>query len=87
MNRALGFIRGRRVFSSGIISAYHFLQHNPPELQPAERLWALVDEPLVNRHFETIDEIEELLIKRCNVLSNMKKEIKALTNYYWLNCA
>lgn len=64
-----------------------FLPAYSPELQPAERLWTLVDEPLVNRHFETIDEIEELLIKRCNVLSNMKKEIKALTNYYWFNCA
>ena len=44
-----------------------------------------MDDPLVNRHFETIDEIEELLIKRCNVLSKMKQEIKNLTNYHWLN--
>ena len=52
--------------------------------QPAERFWTLVDEPLVNENFEregcwgfpsisnhavgTIDEIEELLVKRCNVL-------------------
>ena len=64
-----------------------FLPAYSPELQPAERLWTLVDEPLVNRYFETIDEIEELLIKRCNVLSNMKEEIKNLTNYHWLNCA
>ncbi len=44
-----------------------FLPPYSPELQPAERLWTLVDEPLVNEHFETIDEIEELLVKRCNV--------------------
>ena len=25
-----------------------------PELQPAEHLWAFIDEPLVNRHFDTI---------------------------------
>ena len=62
-----------------------FLPPYSPELQPAERLWNLVDEPLVNRHFETINEIEELLIKRCNVLSKMKQEIKNLTNYHWLN--
>lgn len=64
-----------------------FLPAYSPELQPAERLWTLVDEPLVNRHFETIDEIEDLLIKRCNVLSNMKEEIRNLTNYHWFSCA
>jgi hypothetical protein len=32
-----------------------------PELQPAEHLWPLVDEPLVNRHFATIDDLELLL--------------------------
>jgi transposase len=61
-----------------------FLPPYSPELQPAERLWILVDEPLVNEYFETIDEIEELLIKRCNILSEMKSEIKNLTNYHWL---
>lgn len=35
-----------------------FLPSYSPELQPAERLWTLVDEPLVNRSFETIDEVE-----------------------------
>ena len=46
-------------------------EHLPPyspELQPAERLWLLVDEPLVNEHFKSIEEIEEILIKRCQVL-------------------
>ncbi|MDJ0649007.1 MAG: transposase [Xenococcaceae cyanobacterium MO_188.B19] len=61
-----------------------FLPPYSPELQPAERLWHLVDEPLVNQNFETIEEIEEILIKRCNVLNNMEKEIKDLTNYHWL---
>ncbi len=32
-----------------------------PELQPAERLWSLVDEPLVNEHFETIEAMEETM--------------------------
>jgi hypothetical protein len=39
---------------------------------------------LVNQSFETIDEIEEILVERCNTLNNMKKEIKDLTNYHWL---
>lgn len=61
-----------------------FLPPYSPELQPAERLWSLVDEPLVNQNFETINEIEEILAKRCNALNSMKKQIKDLTNYYWL---
>jgi transposase len=32
-----------------------------PELQPAERLWPLVDAPLSNRTFDSIDELEGLL--------------------------
>jgi len=55
-----------------------------PELQPAERLWPLVDEPLVNEHFETIEERSEILITRCQYLETMTNEIKSLTNYHWL---
>ena len=61
-----------------------FLPPYSPELQPAERLWLLVDEPLVNQNFETIDEIEKILSSRCNTLTDMKQEIKNLTNYHWL---
>ncbi|MDJ0533008.1 MAG: transposase [Xenococcaceae cyanobacterium MO_207.B15] len=56
-----------------------FLPAYSPELQPAERLWKLVDEPLVNQHFETIDEIENILVKRCCTLIQMKDEIRNLT--------
>ena len=61
-----------------------FLPAYSPELQPAERLWSLVDEPLVNEYFETIEEIEEILITRCQYLETMTNEIKNLTNYHWL---
>ncbi|NEO46091.1 MAG: hypothetical protein F6K55_18935 [Moorea sp. SIO4A3] len=61
-----------------------FLPPYSPGLQPAERLWKLVDEPLVNNCFDTIDEIEELLVKRCNVMSEMKEEIRNFTFYHWL---
>ena len=49
-----------------------------------ERLWSLVDEPLVNQHFKTIDEIENILAERCCVLTEMKDEIRNLTDYHWL---
>jgi transposase len=55
-----------------------FLPAYSPELQPAERLWSLVDEPLVNEYFETIEEIEEILITRCQYLETMTNEIKNL---------
>ena len=61
-----------------------YLPAYSPELQPAERLWCLVDEPLVNQYFETIDEMEETLVSRCNILSDLKEEIKNLTHYHWL---
>ena len=60
-----------------------FLPAYSPELQPAERLWSLVDEPLVNEYFETIEEIEEILITRCQYLETMTNEIKNLTNYHF----
>ena len=60
-----------------------FLPPYSPELQPAERLWSLVDEPIANENIETIDRLEEILSKRCFVLSQMTKEIKNLTDYHW----
>lgn len=56
-----------------------------PELQPAERLWTLVDEPLGNQHFQGIEELEQVLATRCCVLQEMQEDIKNLTNYHWLN--
>jgi hypothetical protein len=75
-----------------VTKAVHICQDlmNPPyspELQPAERLWSLVDEPLINEYFESIEEMEEVLTKRCCMLENMTEEIKNLTNYHWLTYA
>lgn len=60
-----------------------FLPPYSPELQPAERLWELADEPLVNRSFNTLDELESVLVQRCNVLAGMGDVIRARTNFYW----
>jgi hypothetical protein len=40
-----------------------------PELQPAERLWSLVNEGVANRSFEDLDELERALVERCLWLS------------------
>jgi transposase len=77
-----GWHRSHKVqVPEGII--VEFLLAYSPELQPAERLWSLVDEPLVNEHFETIEEIEEILVTRCQYLETMTSEINNLTNYHW----
>ena len=54
-----------------------------PELQPAERLWRLADEPLVNRCFDEIEQVEDILATRCQTLITMQDDICNLTNYHW----
>lgn len=48
-----------------------FLPPYTPELQPAETLWALVDEPIVNKQVETIDELDAIIAERCVALANV----------------
>ena len=60
-----------------------FLPSHSPELQPAERLWALVDEPIANRSFSTLDELEEILFTRCQVLLKQRDLIQGLTGFHW----
>lgn len=60
-----------------------FLPPASPELQPAERLWPLVDEPVANRTFADLDALEEVLVRRCPVLAADRRTIKAHTRYHW----
>jgi len=39
-----------------------------PELQPAEHLWAFVDEPLANCYFATIESLDQAVSDRCVAL-------------------
>jgi hypothetical protein len=45
-----------------------FLPPYSPELQPAERLWPLVDEPIANRHVASLAELDAILAARCRRL-------------------
>ncbi len=60
-----------------------FLPTASPELAPAERLWGLVDEPVANRVFATLDELEAVLVSRCRTLLQQRQRIKSLTRYHW----
>jgi transposase len=54
-----------------------------PELQPAERLWPLVNEVLANQAFESIRSVEELVYQRCQRLLQQQDLIRGLTFYHW----
>ena len=60
-----------------------FLPSYSPELQPAERLWALSDEGVANRHFERIEDLEEALVGRCVALRGQPEVIGSYTRYHW----
>jgi len=80
-----GWHRSAKVIVKGIEMV--FLPPYSPELQPAERLWELTDEPLVNRSFSTLDELESVLVQRCQVLLEMNDDIRARTNFHWWHYA
>lgn len=60
-----------------------FLPSASPELQPAERLWSLVDEPVANRAFAALTELEAVLVERCRRLAAEPQRLKAHTHFHW----
>src|SRR5690349_24552624 len=45
-----------------------YLPPYSPELQPAEHLWPVLDEPLANHYFGTLAELEHVVTEHCRVL-------------------
>src|SRR5204863_4430031 len=45
-----------------------YLPPYSPELQPAEHLWPVLDEPLANHYFATLAELERVGANRCRGL-------------------
>ena len=60
-----------------------FLPSHSPELQPAERLWPLSNEPLANRLFPSLDELEQVQAERCRYLQAHPSLIRAQTLFHW----
>jgi hypothetical protein len=60
-----------------------FLPSYSPELQPVERLWSLVDEPIANRAFAALDPLETVLVERCRTLAADPQRLKAHTHFHW----
>src|SRR5581483_1734917 len=60
-----------------------FLPAHSPELQPAERLWPLSNEPLANRTFASLDELEQVQAERCRWLQTHPEVIRGRTSFHW----
>jgi transposase len=60
-----------------------FQPPHSPELQPAEHLWAFVDEPLANRYFDTIEDLDKAVTERCLALTQQTQMISASTLFRW----
>jgi hypothetical protein len=60
-----------------------FLPPYSPEVQPAERLWPLSNEPLANRVFTSLDELEEVQAERCRWLQVHPEVVHAYTCFGW----
>jgi hypothetical protein len=59
------------------------LPAHTPELQPAEGLWPLVREAVVNEGFTDLDAMEERLITRCRTLLAAPHLLKTRTQFHW----
>jgi hypothetical protein len=59
-----------------------FLPAASPERQPAERLWSLIDEPVVNRAFPNLDALETVLVDRCRTLEAEPQRLQAHTHFH-----
>ena len=60
-----------------------FQPAHSPELQPAEHLWEFVDEPLANRCFETLKDLDQAAGQRCIELISQTEAIRASTLFHW----
>jgi transposase len=60
-----------------------FLPSYSPELQPAEHLWPLTNEPLANRRFEDLATLEKVQAQRCLALHEQPALIRQHTHFHW----
>jgi transposase len=60
-----------------------FLPRYTPELQPVETLWTHLDEPIVNRHFENLGDLDAAVAARCVALNGDRDLIRSQTGFHW----
>ena len=70
------------VIPEGIL--LHPLPPYTPELQPVEAAWPLMKEPIANRSFTALKEVEDLLVDRCRYLSDHPEVLKGHIGFGWV---
>jgi len=60
-----------------------YLPPYTPELQPAETLWVHVDEPLANKHFATLADLDAVVADQCIKLGNDPELVRGQTGFHW----
>lgn len=58
-----------------------FLPPHSPELQPAEHLWPFTNTVLANRHFASIEALEDAQAERCAALQGRPELIRSTTRF------
>ena len=54
-----------------------------PELQPAECLWPVLDEPLANTYFATIQDLDRAVADRCTTFVVAPELYKGQVDFHW----
>lgn len=60
----------------------HVLPAYSPAIQPAECLWPLTREVVANRHCQTLDELDEIVARRCLTRADDPDRIRAQTLFH-----
>lgn len=60
-----------------------FLPAYSPELQPAERIWPVINEEVANRTFTHLDELMAAIDRRCEHLNSHRDDVRDRTLYHW----
>jgi transposase len=60
-----------------------FLPASSSELQPAEHLWPQTNTALLNRHFASIEELEDAQAERCVALQAHHDLVRSTTLFHW----
>ena len=60
-----------------------FLPPYTPELQPAERLWPLLNAALANRDHADLTALEDAIATRCRQLCAQPAVTQGATQYHW----
>ena len=60
-----------------------YLPPYTPELQPAETLWIHLDEPVVNRPFDSLAELDAVVARQCARLAADRDRVRSQAGLHW----